>query len=486
MKLKITPSVSGALALGLVLPASAQVATNAVPLAPPPAISAGLVNDWLRGESAAFNPWDVGGQIRFRFDHKENFAAPGQPGAVDFRKNGGDADNTYWLTREKLHLGYSPVNWFTAFAEGRNSTSTGDDRDPNPESDSFDLHQGYVALGDARQFPLTAKVGRQELSYGDERLIGSFDWSNVGRVFDAAKLRHENPNFWVDGFVGRVVMVNDDHFNEANDYDFFSGVYASTRTLIPKQETQLYLLARNVSEDSPNAIGAGLPPLLTGATPRDVYTLGLRVKSLPEQFNGWDYEMELAGQLGRFKKTAGSASLDHEAIAAHAAGGYSWKTWGTPRAGLEYNFASGDSDPTDGKHGTFDNLFPTNHKFYGYMDFVSWQNIHNARLATSIKPLPKLTLTGDYHAFWLADTHDNFYQANGAARTTSGYGINPGAGSFVGTELDIIATYAIKPYAALQAGYGHFFVGDYVKNSLASVGGATDADYVYTQVTFNF
>ena len=39
------------------------------------------------------------------------------------------------------------------------------------------------------------------------------------------------------------------------------------------------------------------------------------------------------------------------------------------------------------------------------------------RLATSVKPHKKLTLTGDYHAFWLADTHDLFHQANGAACT---------------------------------------------------------------------
>lgn len=454
---------------------------------PPQTASAGLLNDWLREEDAGFKAWDLGGQFRLRFEAKEHFAAAGQPGASDFRQTGGNPDNTYWLTREKLHLGYSPGNWLTAFVEGRNSTSAGDDRNPNPESDFIDLHQAYLKLGDAKQFPLTAQVGRQELFYGDERLIGAFDWSNVGRVFDAARLRYQNSDVWVDAFVGRVVLVDDNNFNEANDYDFFAGIYASTRTLIPKQETQLYFLARNVGNQSPNAIGAGLPPLLTGASPRDVYTVGLRVKSLPGQFQGWDYEAEVAGQFGRFKTSATSPGLKQEAFAAHVAGGYTWaEAWGTPRVGLEYNFASGDSNPNDATHGTFDNLFPTNHKFYGYMDFVSWQNIHNVRLATSLKPLPRLTLTADYHAFWLADTRDFFYQVNGAPRNSGGYGINPGAGSFVGTEFDLFATYAIKPFASAQVGYGHFFAGDYVKNSLTTVGGATDADFVYAQLVFNF
>jgi hypothetical protein len=36
---------------------------------------------------------------------------------------------------------------------------------------------------------------------------------------------------------------------------------------------------------------------------------------------------------------------------------------------------------------------------------------------------------------------------------------------FVGTELDIIAGWAMTRYAQLEAGYGHFFVGDYVEQS---------------------
>jgi hypothetical protein len=461
---------------------------KAAPAAPYPAPAAtgpGLLNDWLRQQSPQFKSWDIGGQVRVRFEHKEHFAAPGQAGAVDFRRTGGNSDNTYWLLREKFHVGYTPCPWFSVYAEARDSSSQGDDRDPNPEADSLDLHQGFFTLGNAKEFPLTAKLGRQELNYGDERLIGGFDWNNVGRVFDAAKLRYEDRHVWVDGFIGRVILPDDNTFNEANDYDLFSGLYASSRTLCPKQETQFYFLARNVGLGSPTAIGAGLPPLLMGASPRDIYTIGMRVKSLPGQLGNWDYDAELAGQFGRFKFAAAGPALTHEAFAAHVAGGYTWtKAWGTPRVGLEYNYASGDGNASDGRHETFENLFPTNHKFYGYMDFVSWQNIHNVRLATSLKPHKKFTLTLDGHLFWLAQTEDAFYQVNGLARGAP-YALSRHH-SYVGSEIDLIATYALRPYATLQAGYGHFFVGSYVKSSLAGSGGATDADYVYLQTIFNF
>ena len=37
----------------------------------------------------------------------------------------------------------------------------------------------------------------------------------------------------------------------------------------------------------------------------------------------------------------------------------------------------------------------------------------------------------------------------------------------------------------LEANYSHFFVGDYVRDSLARVG-SQDADYIYLQAQLNF
>jgi hypothetical protein len=456
--------------------------------------STGLFNDWLRKDNPSMAAWDIGVQTRFRYEIRDNFGILGSPGSVDFRETGADVDNAYFLHRIKPRLGYT-AEWFNVLVEGRSSGSTGDDRDPNPESDGpIDLHQAYVYVGNHKEFPLSLKVGRQELSYGDERLIGAFNWNNIGRVFDAAKVRWQNQYFGADLFTGRVIIPDDNNFNMPNDYDWFSGVYANTK-LIPKQATELYFLSRNVSAGSPTVNGVGTPPLLNGPPPRDIYTLGLRMKSNPGEWKGWDYAAEVMGQYGHFNDPAlpmGSRSLEHLAYALFVGGGYTFADAPyTPRLGIEYNLGSGDSDPTDDKHETFENLFPTNHKFYGYMDFFSLQNIHNVRLTSSIKPLPRLTLLAEYHAFWLFDTSDNLYAVNGARRggigTTPGttYGINPGYDSYVGSEIDFVATYAISPHAVLEAGYGHFFVGDYVEQSLA-VPGSTDANWFYVQMNFNF
>ena len=50
----------------------------------------------------------------------------------------------------------------------------------------------------------------------------------------------------------------------------------------------------------------------------------------------------------------------------------------------------------------------------------------------------------------------------------SGYGVNPGYSSFAGAELDVIAGYAVTRYAQVETGYGHFFVGEYIQQSLAA------------------
>jgi hypothetical protein len=281
-----------------------------------------------------------------------------------------------------------------------------------------------------------------------------------------------------------------------NDYAWLSGFYATT-TKIPKHTLDIFLLSRNASA---KAAAAEPSPQASQPSPRDIYTLGVRLKSAPGQLGNWDYTLDLMGQLGNFQDTrigAPAGRLDHKAYAVIAQGGYTFNdAWSKPRLGVEYAHGSGDSDPTDDEHETFENLFPTNHKFYGYMDFFSLQNIHNVRGILQSKPHPRLSLAIEGHAFWLAETSDNSYTALGTPRggtgnpptgAGTGYGINSSFSNFVGTEVDIIAGYALTRFAQLEVGYGHFFVGDYIDQSLAAhAHGSTDANFVYVQATLNF
>jgi hypothetical protein len=77
----------------------------------------------------------------------------------------------------------------------------------------------------------------------------------------------------------------------------------------------------------------------------------------------------------------------------------------------------------------------------------------------------------------------------GKGRTLNGYGIKPGNSSFFGSEIDFVANWVATSFLSLQAGYSHFFTGDYIRqsvNSVAANGGAVDADYFYAMTTLRF
>jgi len=474
---------------------------------PPPPVAPfpGFINEALRKNDPYMNQWDIGGAVRLRYELKEN--GLGLPPANDFRDNTTATtqnDNDYFSSKILARIAYTD-KWWSAYVEGRSSMTMGDERSTTgagavpgiggnggPEQDGpVDLHQAYFTLGNHKEFPLSLKVGRQELSYGDERLVGAFAWNNIGRVFDAAKVRWQNPLFAAEAFVSKVVLPDDNNFNTWNDYNLFSGLHITTKK-IPKNTTELYFFARNEEPGVATANpGAVLPFQVAAPYARDIYTIGGRLKSNPGDFGNFDYTVEGAFQFGTWEQTAGTETA-HQAYAFMANIGYTLNDYDSkPRFALEYAYGSGDSDPTDGKHETFDNLYPTNHKFYGYMDFFSWQNLHDVRAIFTIKPTARLSLALEGHMFWAADTGDNIYNAGGVGRgpnapSGAGFGRND-YDSYLGSEVDVVAGYAVNKFINLEAGYGHFFVGDYIEQTWDTPGfGSVDADWVYVQTVIRF
>ena len=200
-----------------------------------------------------------------------------------------------------------------------------------------------------------------------------------------------------------------------------------------------------------------------------VHTLGLRLAS---KFATWDANAEVATQFGEF------GGLDHRAFAAHIGAGHKIASLNNARLGLAYNFGSGDDDPEDGDHKTFDNQYPLNHAYYGYMDFFSLQNMHNLEATFNTKIGKKLALRLGYQNFWLAQEDDDaWYNAGaGVIRRAS-----EDVASHVGSELDFTVK---RPFGslALELGYSRFFPGSYIKD----IESRQDANFVYLQPKFTF
>ena len=423
-------------------------------------------------------------------------------------------DDNWFLNRFRLGVMLKPATWLRVYAQAQDSREFLSGRPHNPGQngaegdDAFDLRQGYVEISNYDKCPWGLKIGRQVLEYGDGRLIGPGDWSNTSRSFDAVKLRYQQKDWSLDAFASTIATITRSEFNqsdflngtETHREQVFSGLYFST-TALSVQNTDLYVL--HLHENT----GPLYQPTALGDT--NFFTFGVRVKSKPGVFAhtdtapepqgkgprdgksnadakpapapaprpiGFEYDFEAAFQEGKVR------GLDLTAFAVHAHAGYTFDFAWLPHLGVEYDFGSGDRDPADRKIETFQNLFPSNHPPYGSMDVFSWQNMHDAAFNAKIQPCKQMWIQAEYHTFWLASTDDVWYRSNGssavrpltpAARTASNY---------AGSELDLVVNWAVRKELTLQAGFAHFFAGDYLKDT----GAHDDADFGYVQATIAF
>jgi hypothetical protein len=140
--------------------------------------------------------------------------------------------------------------------------------------------------------------------------------------------------------------------------------------------------------------------------------------------------------------------------------------------------ATGDSDPSDDKYKTFDQLYGTPHYSYGYMDLFGWQNMHDLNIKTSIVPVKNVKLGASFHSFWLYAKEDKWYNAYKGVQRNG----DPDASNFVGNEVDVIFHYDFMKHMQLIGTYGHFFAGSFVEDT----GPSKDANFFSAELKFEF
>src|SRR5205823_12321705 len=82
-----------------------------------------------------------------------------------------------------------------------------------PFKAAFDLRQAYADIGTPRA-PVVARVGRQELGFGDQRLLGASNWTNAARTFDAARVTIRSTSAQIDLFGASLVRILDGRSEE--------------------------------------------------------------------------------------------------------------------------------------------------------------------------------------------------------------------------------------------------------------------------------
>ncbi len=281
-------------------------------------------------------------------------------------------------------------------------------------ANSVDLHQGYVGLyvGGSE-----VRVGRQEIVFANERVLGAVDWSMTGRSFDAIRLTNKAPGDF--GYSAFCAMVRDvDHVPTATTPGLALCAAGVEHKLMPALRYAPLVMVELTDNDT----------LLSRAT------FGARVDGA---VSGFSYDVDLFGQTSWVGRDVKLAYL------AGARAAYEVDTMMHPKVGGMVDYVSG-GDPATADVVTFDTGWGTNHKFYGFQDLFTNLPVHtlnrgllDAAATLAVKEGP-FSAQLAVHAF--APTA---YQGGGSA--------------FYGIEPDLVARYALTSNLAFDLG-GALFV----------------------------
>ena len=345
----------------------------------------------------------------------------------------GEALNAYFiLGRTRLGASYSH-SWLTAKLTAQHAGTWG-----SSEGSNLSMYEAWVQMKSPQGF--FAKIGRQGLSYDDQRIFGADDWSMTGMSHDGLKVGFEKAGHKVHLFGA----YNQDVDNIDQGGTRFSGGIQPYKSLtsvwyhydIPKTSLGASLLWAGLGLQSPlNIEGEGetffqqlagaflsWKPARFGMEAAYYYQWGKQLEGIP--LDAW---------MASVKATASLSS--HWSVEAG------------------YDYLSGEEDfamPGEGEIGLthhdvargFTSLYGSNHKFYGAMDFFyvsTYVNgftpgLQNLYAGVGWTPGKKLKMDAAYH-----------FLATSAPVTD--------ARKALGHEVALSAEWTIAPSVSLSAGY---------------------------------
>jgi hypothetical protein len=404
------------------------------------------------------NVWlTIGGQVRERGEYFRHFL---------FGASEPEDSDGYLLSRFRLSADLHVSQYFRMFAEGRSAFAL--DRDlaggrTTAYVDELDLMNGFadIMIPVGQKANVTLRGGRQELIFGSQRLVGPGDFTQVPRAFEGGAAIAQIADWTITPFWAQSVVVDQYRFNKStSDLQLF-GVFGTGPLHVLPANLDLYWL------DAANRTAT-----FNGTVGRERrHTLGGRVWGKVAA-TGLDFEVEGAAQFGTVGRGEIAASMFTTVL------GYTLPIQQlSPRVYLELDYASGD-DSRGGDVGTFNPLYPNNHSYLGYIDYIGRQNIISPNAGISISPIQGLTLSLQQYFFWRASDQDALYNKSGAVLRPG----NATTARYVGAETDVLATYNFTRHLQGYAGYSRFFTGEFIDKT----GKDKDSDFYYVAIQYTF
>jgi hypothetical protein len=380
--------------------------------------------------------------------------------------NSATAFDNFNFLRTQLGVGFKANDDIGAFIQLQDSRVMGEELNTltDGSADNFDLHQGYLKVKNLFGAPLKMKLGRMEVVYGEERLLGAVGWHFIGRSFNGAKFTLHGDKYAFD-----LIGLQEQEMGNAGDYEdqFVYGGHLDLK-LKENHKTQVFMFVqRRQPRRDLNRITAGA--------------------HLKGSFGGFSYESDLAYQFGDITTVANINDSTEvytlESVAAYMATikvGYSAKDVSmSPAVFGAIDYLSGDDDPTDTDYKVFNTLYATNHKFYGFMDY--FLNIPRDTYGGGLvdlwgrlkaTPVEKSSIMLDVHYFQSAE--DVMLSDDTSSKK-------------FGTEIDLTLRHKYDPNLSFLLGASWFTPGEIfeTKKGTEEKKATDDSTWFYVMTVFN-
>ena len=381
-------------------------------------------------------------------------------------------------TRLKLHDGL----WLGAEVQDSRAEINGDTPLTTGSVNAVELLRAYLEFKHDNVLggKIAAQAGRLTIDIGSRRFMNRNRYRNTINSFTGIDIDWKSKSgtelrvFWtlpVRRQPTSLSQLRDNKIqDDEEDFDLqFWGVYAAAN-LTEVDRGELFLFGLH-EKDEPSRV----------TRKRDLFTPGFRVFRKPAS-DRLDYTIETAFQVGRSRTTKGGPRLDHFAHFHHLEVGYTFDVPWSPRLVAEYDFASGDSDPTDGDNNQFGTLFGARRFDFGpagiYGPFAR-NNLNTPGVRLQLKPTRSVSTLLGFRSFWLADRSDTWAASSGVRDITGK------SGNYLGSQFEVRVRWDVLPgNLRLESGYAHLFTGEFVQDAPNS-NRPGDLNYFYLQAAIS-
>lgn len=373
------------------------------------------------------------------------------------------ADPGYAIsTRVRLNTGYT-FDSYQFYVSLQDVMVWGENRQilPDDQNDSFAVFEAWANINLGKGW--STKLGRQILSYDDQRIFGGLDWAQQARNHDAALLKFKKEKFMLD-----VGLAFNQDFDNPTGFQSIGTAYNTTGFFSYKTMQYAYL------KQQWNNFAGSLLLLNNGFqnfTGEDDAQVADGVNNLQTFGTHLNYTAGSFGaMLNAFLQT-GERQGGVEVKGAYLLGlDLNYKV--SPKVGLGLGVeAISGNDGEAGETGAFFPLFGTNHKFNGFMDYFYVGNHANSIGLFDVHASAKFTL-GEKSSILVKVL--NF---SGEQELASGE-------KSLGTEVDIVFSKAFKGFG-LAIGYSQMFATDgmYELKGIAEADAASSQNWGWVQLT---